>query len=151
MATPGGQWNATACMLSLQHYCNRAGGNCHGEKAARSFADRPLHYELIHHVSKHDASNDGDSLSPLPPSVPLLGVCAQALWALLIFARPLRRDDLSLFRGGCQCSKFWGTNDLGSLVAFPPYLNTLTPESRTAFGQPLRIFNFNEPGLLHRP
>ena len=28
---------------------------------------------------------------------------------------------------------------------------TLTPESRTAFGQLLCIFNFNEPGLLHRP
>ena len=28
-------------------------------------------------------------------------------------------------RGGCQWSKFWGTNDLGSLVAYPRPLSTL--------------------------
>ena len=41
---------------------------------------------------------------------------------------------------------FW----MAEMVAEPPF-NTLTPESRTAFGQLLRIFNSNEPGLLHRP
>ena len=40
-------------------------------------------------VINHDASNDGDSLSPL--SSPLLGFCTQVLWVFLFFARPPRR------------------------------------------------------------